>query len=94
MGGGTLKTTQSMSSSRGITLGTGTNTFNVGGSTTLTENGVIGGTGGLTMATGTGTLILGGANTFSGATAINAGVLQLGNASRPAEQHRNARHNQ
>ena len=79
--GGTLNTTASTSGTRGITLNTGTNTFNINNGTTLTESGVIGGTGGLTMGTGTGTLTLGGANTFTGATAVTTGKLALSGGS-------------
>ncbi|MBI3827967.1 MAG: autotransporter-associated beta strand repeat-containing protein [Planctomycetes bacterium] len=45
----------------------------------LTVSSVIVGTGGLTK-TGTGTATLNGANTYSGATTLNAGTLQVGNA--------------
>ena len=62
--------------SRATTLNAGSGTFDVATGTTLTQNGVIGGTGGLTKAGG-GTLVLGGANTYSGVTTINAGTLAL-----------------
>jgi fibronectin-binding autotransporter adhesin len=79
MAGGTLNTTATFSSSRAITLGTGTNTFNVASGTTLTEAGLISGTGALTMATGTGTLILSDSNTFSGGVTLSAGTLNINN---------------
>ncbi|MBX9805812.1 MAG: autotransporter-associated beta strand repeat-containing protein, partial [Alphaproteobacteria bacterium] len=76
---GTLQTTASFTSARGITLNAGGGTFNVTpGATTTTLNGTIGGTGALTK-TGAGTLILGGANTYTGGTTITGGTL-TGNA--------------
>ena len=87
-GGGTLNTTATFSSSRAVTLNTGTNTFNVATGTTFNEHGSIFGTGGLTLATGTGTLVLNDpSNTYSGGTTIDSGTLSissdsdLGNAS-------------
>jgi autotransporter-associated beta strand protein len=77
MTGGTLNTTNSFATSRGITLNPGTNTFNINAGTTLTANGAIGGTGGLTMATGTGTLVLGASNSFSGGVTLNSGTLAV-----------------
>ncbi|MBX9786203.1 MAG: autotransporter-associated beta strand repeat-containing protein, partial [Alphaproteobacteria bacterium] len=72
---GTLQTTATFTSARGITLNAGGGTFNVSPGITTTFNGNIGGTGALTK-TGTGTLILGGANLFyGGITTINAGTL-------------------
>jgi autotransporter-associated beta strand protein len=75
--GGTLHSTASFTSSRSMTLGAGAGSVAVDSGTTLTWNGVIGGSGGLT-ATGPGTLVLGGANTYSGGTTVGAGTLQLG----------------
>jgi autotransporter-associated beta strand protein len=59
-----------------VTLGSGTLTAG-GDNSSTTFSGAISGTGGLTKA-GTGTLTLSGANTYTGATAVNAGTLQLG----------------
>lgn len=68
------------STDRGATLNAGGATLEVSSSiASLTVGGAIVGTGGggLTKV-GNGTLILGGANTYDGATAINAGLLQIG----------------
>jgi len=79
IGGGTLNTTANILSSRGITLNTGTDTFNVNSGFTLTESGIIGSTGGLTKATGTGTLVLSNnSNSYGGGTTLSAGTLQVG----------------
>ena len=59
-----------------ITLGSGTLTTG-GNNSSTTFAGGISGTGGLTKA-GSGTLSITGASTYTGATAINAGTLQLG----------------
>ncbi len=61
-----------------VNLVSGTNTFDTGANTVTLANGIgSAGAGGLTKI-GAGTLILAGANNFTGATAITAGVLQLG----------------
>jgi autotransporter-associated beta strand protein len=52
-------------------------TWNIAGGKTLTVGGSVGGTGALTLADA-GTLILTGANAYTGATAVSAGTLQLG----------------
>jgi len=79
---GTLQTTANMTlnANRGVTLGAGGGTLDVNSGTTLTYGGVIAGTGSLTKAD-SGTLVLSGANTYTGATNINAGILQLGASS-------------
>ena len=90
--GGTLQANGSftLNANRGVALGpisgSGSGTINVAGTGTLTIAGVIadaGGSGSLIVNSGsgnTGTLILTGANTYSGSTTINAGTLQIGNA--------------
>jgi len=54
-------------------------TFDVEDGETLTLSNSINGTGGVTK-NGTGTLVLSGSNTYSGATVVNAGVLEAANA--------------
>ncbi|MDD4869536.1 MAG: DUF2341 domain-containing protein [Kiritimatiellae bacterium] len=62
------------------TIANSTGLFTIGGDRDVTVNSVIGaGSGGLTMD-GSGTLTLTGANTYSGATTINAGVVNIRNA--------------
>ena len=53
--------------------------FDVDDGDTLTISGGVGGTGGVTK-NGTGSLVLSGSNTYSGATTVNAGVLEAANA--------------
>ena len=77
LGGGSLLTTASFASTRAIGL-TGDSSFVPAGGTTLTLNGVIGGTGSLRQA-GAGTLVLGGTNSFGGGTFVTAGILSIGN---------------
>ena len=73
---GTLQTTATFASSRGITL-TGTGTFDVTNANVFTASGVIGGTGALTKIN-TGTLVLGNAaNTYNGPTNIVNGTVQV-----------------
>jgi fibronectin-binding autotransporter adhesin len=78
-GGGTLNSTASFTSNRPIALNAGTNTFDVNSSTTLSEQGAIGGTGGF-VKQGTGTLVLSGANNYFGTTTVSAGILRAGNS--------------
>jgi autotransporter-associated beta strand protein len=79
--GGTLATTAdlTLSSTRGITFGTGGGTIDVASGTTLTYNGVAAGAGGLTDID-SGMLSLGGASTYQGATTVSGGTLRLGAA--------------
>ena len=73
---GTLATTASFNSARGITLGENGGTFSTGTGTELTLSGTIGGLGTLGK-TGAGTLILGGTNSYAGGTFLGAGVLAV-----------------
>ncbi len=77
-GGGTLavNTGFAMSNNRGITLNSGGGTIDVASSQTLGIGGVITGANNLTKS-GSGTLTLSGANNYSGATAVNAGLLKV-----------------
>jgi autotransporter-associated beta strand protein len=80
---GTLQATAgfALNANRGITLNAGGGTFDVTGANVLTYGGVIALADELSAANltkvGTGTLTLSGNNTYSGATAINAGVLSI-----------------
>jgi fibronectin-binding autotransporter adhesin len=70
-------TLQSATLSGAITVNNAT--FDVDDGDTLTLSGGVGGTGGVTK-NGTGNLVLSGSNTYSGATIVNAGVLEAANA--------------
>ena len=74
------ETIGSLTGAGNVTLGTGTLTAG-GDNTATTYSGVMSGTGGLTKA-GTGIFTLAGNNTYTGATTINAGIVQLGAADR------------
>ncbi len=75
------KTIDSMTGSGGTTLGANTLTIGDANNTTCTYTGVASGTGGITKA-GTGTLTLSGVNIYTGATTINAGILEISAAER------------
>lgn len=85
LNGGTLKTTASINlddGNRGITVGTGGGTFDVGSGTTLTISSLntIAGVDGTLIKAGEGNLVLSGMNSYSGSTIINAGKLTLDSA--------------
>ena len=77
-GGGTLAVNTGfvMSNNRGIALNSGGGTIDVASGQTLGIGGVITGANNLTKS-GSGTLTLSGANNYSGATAVNAGLLKV-----------------
>ncbi|MGO8897425.1 MAG: autotransporter-associated beta strand repeat-containing protein, partial [Isosphaeraceae bacterium] len=79
LSGGTLATTASftLTTDRGISLGTSGGTIDVASGTTLTYGGIAAGSSDLTK-TDAGTLVLSGANTYSGTTTLSAGTLQVG----------------
>ena len=76
--GGTLSFSGSFTSARNITLNSGGGTLDASGSD-VTLTGLISGAGTLAKE-GTGTIFLNRANTYTGATIINNGILQIGNA--------------
>lgn len=76
MNGGTLASTQTMSTARNFSLGSSGGSFQPASSTTLTISGMTTGTGGLTQS-GAGTLILSGTNNYSGGTTISEGILSI-----------------
>jgi autotransporter-associated beta strand protein len=73
------ETLGSLSGGGGVSLGSGILTTG-GNGTSTTFSGTIDGSGGL-VKSGSGTWTLSGANTYSGATAVNAGVLAISHAS-------------
>jgi autotransporter-associated beta strand protein len=72
-----VQASQSATLSGAITVNNAT--FDVDSGDTLTISNTVGGTGGVTK-NGTGNLVLSGSNTYSGATIVNAGVLEAANA--------------
>jgi len=74
--GGTLQYGAGFESTRDMTLGAGGGTLDTMENTD-TVSGVISGAGGLTKD-GAGTLVLTGDNTYAGGTAVDAGILQIG----------------
>jgi autotransporter-associated beta strand protein len=72
-GGGTLRATGGITSSRGITLNAGGGTVDTNGNS-VTFSGPIGGAGGLTKA-GAGTLTLAGTGNYAGTTNVANGIL-------------------
>lgn len=79
--GGTLRTDDTLATSRTTTLNAGGGTFLVAGSETLTHNGNISGAGGLGKA-GSGTLHLTAVSSYGGPTTITDGALRLGGSER------------
>lgn len=73
---GTLEITSGFSTSRAISLGDATSTFQIDPSQTYTVTSAIGGTGSLNK-TGSGTMVLSGANNYAGGTIVSAGTLQI-----------------
>ena len=71
---GTLEVTTTFSTTRSISLGDATSTFEIDPAQTYTLTNPISGTGTLNK-TGSGTLSLAGVNTYSGGTVINAGTV-------------------
>ena len=73
-----LASSSAVTSAMSLSLAAGGGILDVTASPWTFTNGITG-TGGLTL-TGTGTVILNGVNTYTGATTINAGTLELGDA--------------
>lgn len=76
--GGTLRVGDGFTSARSVTLQDGGGTLDTSGATAA-FTGAIAGPGKLTRAGSTNTIILTGANGYTGGTAIESGVLQIGN---------------
>ena len=80
-GGGLLDTTTAtISSKRGITLGSSGGTLDASSGQTLTVSGIVAGTGALTKGANSGTVSLNGVNSYSGNTTISGGTLAIGSA--------------
>ncbi|MEO5714831.1 MAG: autotransporter-associated beta strand repeat-containing protein [Luteolibacter sp.] len=77
---GTLQTTADIATSRNVTLGNANSTILVDAGTTYAVSGLLSGTGTLNKS-GSGTLTLSGANGYNGGTILNAGTLNINNAS-------------
>ncbi|MGJ7509585.1 autotransporter-associated beta strand repeat-containing protein [Variovorax sp. GT1P44] len=75
--GGTLESTASFTTARGVTITGNNGTVQTDAGTTLTTTGAVAGTGAFTK-NGAGTLVLAADNTYAGGTTIGAGTLQLG----------------
>ncbi|MFA9438637.1 autotransporter outer membrane beta-barrel domain-containing protein [Uliginosibacterium sp. sgz301328] len=80
MGGGTLRTTADITTSRATVLAQEGGVFDTVGGTVLTHTGTIDGAGGLTK-TGGGTLLLTATNDYAGGTEVGAGTLAVDAAS-------------
>jgi autotransporter-associated beta strand protein len=78
---GTLEIATGYSTTRVITLGDATSTFQVDPSQTFTVTSAIGGSGSLNK-TGAGTMVLGAAETYTGSTNVSAGTLQINASNR------------
>jgi fibronectin-binding autotransporter adhesin len=76
--GGTLATTASFTTARGMSITGNNGSIQTAAGTTLTASGVIAGPAGALTKAGDGTLLLTGDSTYSGGTTIAAGTLQLG----------------
>ena len=75
---GTLFANAGFSSSRGVTLGGGSDTIDVASASTLTLSSQLAGSGNLVKGTSAGTLLLSSTNGFAGSTTINGGKLANG----------------
>jgi fibronectin-binding autotransporter adhesin len=73
---GTLEISTGFSTSRAISLGDATSTFQIDPSQTYTVTSAIAGSGSLNK-TGSGTMVLSGANNYAGGTIVSAGTLQI-----------------
>jgi autotransporter-associated beta strand protein len=76
LNGGTLAVTETIATSRAMSVGVANGTLDVASGKALTVSGVVAGAGNLSK-TSAGRLVLSGANTHSGGTTVEAGVLQV-----------------